>query len=419
MKNRYPDKAIQYLFHMIVLGILFPFIVSGCLTRQLGGAFSHEPDELEKGASPGAQMLIARAFNDVTPDRLVDYHVHIAGLGTSGSGAFVNPRMKSWFNPVERMKFGVYVSASGIKSMDNADQEYVRRLVDLIQHIGFQGKYRILGFDKYYNPDGSVNLDKTTFYVPNAYIFELVQRYPDLFLPVVSVHPYRPDALVELEKWARKGAKYVKWLPNAMGIDPSSPQTDAFYRMMQKYNMILLSHTGEEYAVESEQDQQLGNPLLLRKPLGYGLRVIMAHCASLGRCADLDNPGSPDRPCFDLFLRLMEEKKYEGLLYADISALAQFNRLPVPISTVLLRQDLHHRLVNGSDYPMPAINVLLRTRDLMEGGFISATERRHLNEIYSYNPLLFDYVLKRTLRHPKTGRKLSPSIFMGNPRLEN
>ncbi len=419
MKRRFFTKAIQNHLLMIVLGVLFSFIISGCLIHQLGGASSHEPHELEEGTSQGARELIAQAFNDVTPERLVDYHVHLAGLGTSDSGTFVNPRMKSWLSPVERIKFGVYISASGIKNIEKADHEYVSRLVELIRNIKPHGKYRILAFDRYYNPDGSVNPDKTTFYVPNDYIFKLAEQYPDMFSPVISVHPYRPDALAELEKWAQKGAKYVKWLPNAMGIDPSNPQTDAFYRMMKQYNMVLLSHTGEEYAVESEEDQRLGNPLLLRKPLAYGLRVIMAHCASLGTCTDLDSPDQTGLPCFNLFLRLMGEQSYEGLLYGEISALAQFNRLPIPLATILRRQDLHHRLINGSDYPMPAINVLLRTRDLMEGGFITGTERQYLNEIYDYNPLLFDYVLKRTMRHPKTGQKFSPSIFMANPGLEN
>ena len=96
----------------------------------------------------------------------------------------------------------------------------------------------------------------------------------------------------------------------------------------------------------------------------------------------------------------------------------QFNRMPKPLLTVLKRQDLHPRLVNGSDYPLPAINWLIRTRSMARAGFITAEERAALNEIYDYNPLLFDFVLKRTLRHPETRQKLSAEIFMANPGLE-
>ena len=66
--------------------------------------------------------------------------------------------------------------------------------------------------------------------------------------------------------------------------------------------------------------------------------------------------------CFDLFLRMMDEAKYVGLLFGEISAMLQFNRMPVPFATLLKRQDLHSRLVNGSDYPLPAINALIWTR---------------------------------------------------------
>jgi mannonate dehydratase len=79
------------------------------------------------------------------------------------------------------------------------------------------------------------------------------------------------------------------------------------------------------------------------------------------------------------------------------------------------RQDLHSRLVNGSDYPLPAINVVIWTSSLASDGFITADERLLLNEIYDVNPLLFDYVLKRTLRHPETGDRFPPGVFLEHP----
>ena len=141
-----------------------------------------------------------------------------------------------------------------------------------------------------------------------------------------------------------------------------------------------------------------------------GVKVVMAHCASLGEDDDLDNPGHKV-PSFDLFMRLMDNPKYEGLLYGEISAMTQFNRLPRPMLTLLKRTDLHHRLVNGSDYPLPAINIVIQTKSLVKYGMITAQEREYLNEIYSYNPLLFDYVLKRTIRHPETGIGFDKAVF--------
>ena len=58
------------------------------------------------------------------------------------------------------------------------------------------------------------------------------------------------------------------------------------------------------------------------------------------------------------------------------------------------------------------MNVVVRTEELSDAGIITEAEREALNEIYRYNPLLFDFVLKRTLRHPQTGVKFPPEVFM-------
>jgi len=402
-------------FLLLLLAVL---ALTGCLIDQIGGAFTKQPEELEQQASVAAQKLIDQAFEGIDAARLVDFHTHVVALGTSVPDAFVNPKMRSGVN-LERIKFLIYASASGIRNIDDADNEYAARLIRLARGQKRHGKYRILAFDKNYHIDGSEDLVKTNMYVPNHYVVDLAHQHPDLLLPVISVHPYRNDALEELDKWAKTGVKYIKWLPNAMGMDPASKPVEPFYRKMKEHNMILLSHAGEEQAVEAEEDQQLGNPLRLRKPLDMGVRVIVAHAASLGTCEDLDNREAKKVNCFDLFLRLMDEPKYAGLVFGEISAMLQFNRMPVPFSTLLKRQDLHSRLVNGSDYPLPAINALIRTRSLASDGFITSEERTALNEIYDYNPLLFDFVLKRTIRHPETKQKLAPSVFMENPALEN
>ena len=118
---------------------------------------------------------------------------------------------------------------------------------------------------------------------------------------------------------------------------------------------------------------------------------------------------------FDLFLRLMDEKRYEGLVFGEISAMTQFNRVGKPLTTILQREELHERLVNGSDYPLPAVNVLIRTGPLVKHGYITAAEGKSLKEIYDFNPLLFDFVLKRTVKLPGTDNRLPAEIFMMNP----
>jgi mannonate dehydratase len=115
-------------------------------------------------------------------------------------------------------------------------------------------------------------------------------------------------------------------------------------------------------------------------------------------------------------MRLMDEKRYEGLVFGEISAMTQFNRSE-KLQTILEREDLHERIVNGSDYPLPAVNILIRTRPLVKQGYLNNSEGKCLKEIYDYNPLLFDFVLKRSLKHPQTGKRLPAAVFMSNPAL--
>ena len=388
-----------------------------CLLKHVGGAFTHEPSELKDRLSPKASDLVKKSFDDVDDARLLDYHTHVAGVGARGTGAFVNPKMRTWKHPLHRLKFEVYLSAAGVEDEDTADGQFVSRLAALVRHTGRRGRHRILAFDKNYFPDGTANLEKTEFYVPNEYVFALAEADADIFEPVISVNPYRADACAELERWAARGARMVKWLPNAMGIDPSDERCDSFYAKMKQLGLVLLSHGGEEKAVEAEEDQKLGNPLLLRRPLEHGVKTIVAHCAGLGLSEDLDDPARAPTSNFRLFLRLMDDRRFDGLVFADISAMTQYNRIGDPLSTVLAREDLHARLVNGSDYPLPAVNALIRTRPLARAGYLDEDDREPLREIYGFNPLLFDFVLKRRLRLPGTNRCLPASMFTSHPEL--
>jgi mannonate dehydratase len=319
--------------------------------------------------------------------------------------------MLSWTDPVARVKALAYLSGSNVTDPALADEQYVERLLDLARGSG-GGRLLLLAFDYRHDADGKPDLEHSEFYTPNEYVYELSRSAPAVFVPAISVHPHRRDAVDALHEWADRGVRFVKWLPNAMGIDASRARHDDYYRAMVERNMVLLTHVGEEQAIEAEEDQKLGNPLLFRRPLDLGVTIVMAHAASLGTNEDLDRPGE-DASNFEFFLRLMDEPRYEGLLYGEISALTQVNRLPGPLVALLGRPDLHHRLINGSDYPLPAINILFQTRALVRHGLLTAAEREALNEIYDYNPLLFDYAVKRTIRDPESGRRFPASVFTG------
>ena len=365
--------------------------------------------------SPAARALVDRAFADLDPSRpAVDVHAHALGLGQDGDGAFVNPEKLSARHPLKRLETNLYLKATGVKGTTDFDQAYLEVLAERARAFPRPLRLYLLAMDRAYRPDGTPDPARTEFHVPNDLVLEAAARHPECFVPVVSIHPARPDALQELERCAARGARVLKWLPNAQAIDPADPAHAPFYRRMAALGMVLLTHAGEEKAVAVKDAQALGNPLKLRLPLALGVTVIVAHCASLGSNPDLDHPGTRAAN-FDLFLRLLGEPGHQGRLFGDLSAITQINRLPQPLATLLARADLDGRLLSGSDYPLPGINLLTWTRRLVQLRMITAAERRALNEVWRRNPLLFDFVLKRTLRDPKTGRRWPPELFQRTP----
>src|SRR5688500_4253447 len=118
------------------------------LLHQIGGAFKHRPEELRKKIGNNASDLIKRSYEDIDPTLLVDHHTHTAGLGSGGSGAFVNPKMRTWRHPLHRLKFKVYMSSAAVADETNADAEFVDRLSTLVKHLPHHGRHRLLAFDK-------------------------------------------------------------------------------------------------------------------------------------------------------------------------------------------------------------------------------------------------------------------------------
>ncbi len=197
-----------------------------------------------------------------------------------------------------------------------------------------------------------------------------------------------------------------------MAIDLAAPQCVPFYQALKRLNLPLLTHVGEERAVEGARREEFGNPLALRHALNQGVRVIAAHCGSLGESADLDAQGDPAKAPhvknFALFTRLMNETRYQGLLFGDVSAVTQLNRAEV-VERIIRNQAWHGRLLNGSDYPLPGIMPLFSLDYFGRQGLLEETQVAVLRDIRKYNALLFDFVLKRSLR--ASGSGLPAGVF--------
>lgn len=399
--------------------ILF-FLLLGCksIINKLGGDFS----DLSKPLSPEAKLMVEQAFVGFENACLVDSHIHIAGLGNSNSGIFIK-KSSSLVPTYNDLKLKVYMSASGVSSENRADEEFLSRLLALFKNLPGNWKGLIYAFDYFHDEQGNSIKEKSSFYVPNEYVYQISSQHPEHFVPVISIHPERSDAITELRKWHSKGVHFVKWLPNAQRIDPESEKALLFLREMKNLNMVLITHIGEERAVEGDEFQHLGNPLLFVKALDIGTKIIMAHLGSLGECQDIQSSDKNlQAPCIELFFRLFSNPQYQNNLFGEISGLTIHTRVETGIDQLLKNPAMSARLVNGSDYPLPAVNFIYRTGQIQSLGFISQKERELLNEIYQSNPLLFDFVLKRTIKNPKTGEKIPVSAFLwsdGLPKICN
>ena len=356
--------------------------------------------------------LVAAAWEGLDPQRVWDAHAHLVGTGDSSSGIFVNPKMDSLLNPTHYARRLFFLNAGCAYDLPggSVDRAYVRRMLNLMTGMRRGVKLLLYAFERAYGEDGKRRDEHTSFHVPDGYAREVARENPRYFEWVASIHPYRADCVAALDEAKRDGARAVKWLPGAMGMDPASPLCDRFYQAAARLKLPLVSHAGLERAVLGTETQDFGNPLRLRRALDAGVRVVVAHCASMGQDRDLDKgPEGPLVDSFLLFERLMQERKYEKVLFGDISAMTQINRAGPALASVVEREEWHPRLLNGSDYPLPGVMPIFSVDYLVSLKLVRESAAPVLKEIRAHNPLLFDFVLKRQLR--SNGKALSKSVF--------
>ncbi len=300
-----------------------------------------------------------------------DCHVHLVGNGLSGSGCWLKVP-GGWHRFLaEFMRRGV-----GLPTRLDApefDAAYVANLVGLVRGSGLDHAL-LLAQDEVYAEDGR-KLDFGSFHVPNDYLFEVCRAHPE-FLPAVSVHPGRPDALAELGRCLDQGARALKLLPNCQNVDCASPRYEGFWRRMAEAKLPFLCHTGGEMTVPVMR-REFQDPRILRRPLELGVKVIAAHSSG--------NSHFFDPNYFGELVRLMDE--FPGL-YADTSALNS------PILSGVLRQVKESgrlgRFLHGSDFPVPVGALWVRLR-----GLISTAQWREAGRIA--NLIERDAYLKRAM----------------------
>jgi len=301
----------------------------------------------------------------------VDMHVHLVGNGAGGTGCWL--RVRGWHWPLAAFMVK-HIGLPWNALSGDFDRLYVERLLELVRKSSL-GAVIILAHDQVYDEQGQLMEGKGSFYVPNEYVLRLARAHSE-FLPAVSIHPARADALEELERCIQAGAIMMKCLPNCHNIDCCNRKYTRFWERMAEAGVPLLAHTGGEHTVPVVR-REFSDPRTLKLPLECGVTVIAAHCATKS------GPFDPDY--FDVFRNMTHQ--YPNL-YGDTSA---FN---VPIRGRRIpecrAEPLTSRILHGSDFPVPVLGHWAWTK-----GFVTWSDFRHCERIP--NVLERDYQLKRAM----------------------
>ena len=362
--------------------------------------FTGLPDALKQ------HPLMQQIWSGIDANQVWDSHLHITGVGdNANSGVWFNPVMDSYLHPILNIQKRFYMNG-GCTLEGDVDQSYVKRLVQISTEMPAGYKSMLFAFDWFRDAQGKPLKEHSIFHISNEYVKKIASEHSQYFEWVASIHPYRTDAIDALEQAKAQGARAIKWLPSGMGIDPASPKCDAFYKKAAQLKLPIITHTGRESAVQGG-DQAHGNPLRMRRALDQGVHVILAHCASDGHDEDLDN-GNKRVKSIDLFTRIMDTPDYKSLVFGEISALTLINHAWA-IKPILERTDWHSRLLNGSDYPLPGIFPLINTEALNKAGLLENEHVNFLQQLKQYNPLMFDFAVKRLIMFK--GVSFANSVF--------
>jgi predicted TIM-barrel fold metal-dependent hydrolase len=304
----------------------------------------------------------------------IDCHVHVVGNGTGGTGCWYRPRGVTKYGAPFLLR-GVGLPAAVLRG--DLDRLYVEQLLKFVRESSLDAAV-ILAQDEPYRDDGTKIEGAGSFYVPNDFVLRLAREHRE-FLPAVSIHPARSDALEELERCLAGGAAMLKCLPNCQNIDWNNPRYTRFLERMAAAGLPLLAHTGSERTLPV-LNARLADPRVLTRALEIGVTCIAAHCGTGTLAIDPDY--------FGVFA---EMTRRFPRLYGDNSALASVNfRLRPSALRRMLEPPLAGRIIHGSDVP-----VLVSGAVMWAFGLISWREWRATARVA--NPIERDAQLKRAL----------------------
>ena len=264
---------------------------------------------------------------------VVDCHVHLSAT-QPGRGHMSAKLLRSVPFKYLRWKFGLDPNGDGF------DDSFQTVLIKQLAEAPSIDAAVVLAFDSVYDLDGA-RLDAHTHLMTcNDTVADLAKRDPKVLFGC-SIHPYRKDAIAELERCVAAGAVLIKWLPVTQGIDPSHPKCYGFYDALAHFKLPLLSHTGGETMLPNLN--RCTDPMLLMPALRRGVTVLAAHCGTRSFVGKDDY--------LKQFCRMALENEN---FYGDTAAL-NWPLRSYAYHTVLKDERLRAKLVHGSDWPVQPV----------------------------------------------------------------
>jgi hypothetical protein len=218
-------------------------------------------------------------------------------------------------------------------------------------------RFVLLAFDEYHDDSGrrrpfpsKAGERGSDIYTSNTLVRDLCRRHPDRFLFGASVHPYRPGAVAAVEEVFAAGACLLKWIPLHQNVDVADPRTVAVLEKCAELGLPILVHYSEEFTLTTQHPEHrplVGLLHVLRRLRRRGTMptTIVAHLAT---------PVAPwgERASHHLLTSAMLGDFANAPLYADISALTALSKTGW-LRGIARRQELHGKLLFGSDFPVP------------------------------------------------------------------
>jgi predicted TIM-barrel fold metal-dependent hydrolase len=215
--------------------------------------------------------------------------------------------------------------------------------------------------------DGSDRL-RTEGATVNDATAEFVRAYPDKLIGYLSVHPYDPGCLDEIERGVQDlGLKGIKLGPNYQNFDPLGEEAFGVYARAQELDLPITFHTGTSPIQFADLDY--AHPRHFdRVAIAFPeLKMVLAHMA---------------HPWQETTIAVI--RKHPNL-YADLSAL--FYRPWSFYTCMRLAQEwgVLHKLLFGTDFgvstPQENIDALLDPNRIVEGTNLPRISEAAMQEI--------------------------------------